>query len=232
MKTVAVIQARMGSNRFPDKMMKRLGGIPLIEWVITRVKSSRAIDQIIVATTSNQRDKVLRSIASNFGVLSIGGSELDVMDRFLEASLITGAENIVRICADNPFIDPIEIDRLVKFFLKNKLDYAFNHQSRNECKYADGFGAEIFSVEQLMKINRLTNDASHREHVTKFFWDFPCDFRIKGMLAPSELSYPELRFDVDEESHLSRLQSLVDAGVTLQSSAADIIKVTLKTALQ
>jgi len=114
--TVAIIQARMGSSRLPGKMMMELAGTPIIEWVVRRVQGAALLDDIIVATSDADIDDGLALIAKNLGVQVFRGSEANVLDRFIKAAEYCEADTIVRICADNPLIDPGEIDRLIKFY--------------------------------------------------------------------------------------------------------------------
>jgi spore coat polysaccharide biosynthesis protein SpsF len=114
----------------------------------------------------------------------------------------------VRICADNPFIDPDEVDRLVAFALDARADYAFNHLDRLSNHYAEGFGAEIVSRDVLDEVGRLASEARHREHVMTYVGDPPERFRILTFQAPADLAFPDLCFDVDTREDLERLQPL------------------------
>jgi len=222
-KTVAIIQARMGSKRFPGKMMAKLGSQPIIEWIFNRVKMSSKLDDIVLATTNLQEDAVLVNYADNYGINVYRGSELNVLKRFADAAKIYEANIIIRICADNPFIDPNEIDRLIKYYNTNSCDYAFNHQNKINSKYADGFGAEIFSVDVLKQILEKAISKENKEHVTQYIWENQETFNIEAVYAPEELSYPNLRFDVDTEDDLLLMSMLVDDGIDIDSSASEII---------
>ncbi len=225
LRNVAIIQARMGSSRFPSKMLANLGGIPLIEWVFRRVMRSNAIAQVVLATTESSADDALANIASMLGIAVYRGSETDVLGRLQCAAIMSSADNVVRICADNPFIDPDEIDRLVSYFKDSNCDYSCNHQNRLGSGYADGFGAEILSAAVLEKITAITVDSLYREHATLYLWDHQNEYKISVVKAPIDLSYPELRFDVDTLGDLESLEELVNAGVGINSSAKDIIQI-------
>ena len=107
----------MGSERFPGKMMSLLGGYPVIEWVLQRLLRAKLLDDIILATTTLDGDDPLERVASSLGVCCFPGDEDDVLGRFVAAADLVGADNVVRVCADNPFVDPDEIDRLVSFLV-------------------------------------------------------------------------------------------------------------------
>lgn len=222
---VAVVQARMGSNRFPGKMLATLGDSPLIDWVLSRVLRASCVDRVILATSTSTQDEELAEHVKKFDVRVVRGSENDVLLRFVQALDETRSGLVVRVCADNPFIAPEEIDRLVNNFKTEEFDYSCNHQQRLNNNYADGFGAEILSIELLRKISALATEPSHREHVTSYLWDHQSDFRINAVEAPSELAFPEVRLDIDSPDDLSRLDTFVKQfAITTDSSANEILR--------
>ena len=220
---IALVQARMGSTRFPGKMLADLGGYPVLEWVLRRTAKARLINKIVLATTDLDRDDPLETLAKELGIDVYRGSESDVLGRFAGAANHFGADIVLRICADNPFIDANEIDRLVNYYFSSSCDYACNHQDRLGSKYADGFGAEILSNSLLQRISKLATHDRHREHVTLYLWDHDVAFNLKALPAPVELAYPELRFDIDELDDIVNLRSMVKKGININSSAKEII---------
>jgi aminopeptidase-like protein/spore coat polysaccharide biosynthesis protein SpsF (cytidylyltransferase family) len=224
-RNVAVIQARMGSQRFPGKMLARLGGVPLLEWVLRRLLRATTLAQVVLATSDSASDDALAELAASLGIAVFRGSETDVLGRFVGAARMAGADNVVRICADNPFIDPAEVDRLVRHFADSRCDYACNHQDRLGSNYADGFGAEILPSALLEKIAAKAFEPRHREHATLYLWDHAGEYKLTAVAAPAELAFPELRFDVDTPADLEELQALVLAGVTIETPARDIIRI-------
>jgi len=227
-RTIAVIQARLGSQRLPEKMLADLGGHSLLEWVVTRVRRSTMLDEVIVATTEESRDDRLAAECERLGVGVIRGSTDDVLSRFAKAVEDDAADAIVRICADNPFIDPACIDQLVREYRASGAEYAFNHRPHGTCDYADGFGAEILSRGLLDKLQSSKLSPRHREHVTLAVVDGTIPARTHACSAPSELAHPQLRFDIDTQDDLSKLNRLVVAGhLTPSTSASDIVKASL-----
>ena len=103
-----------------------------------------------MATSTLTENDYLINHSKSLSVSTYRGSENNVLSRFVEISRKEKADIIIRICADNPFVDPIEIDRLIEFFKSKKCEYSFNHQNRLDSGYADGFGAEIFSTKLLL----------------------------------------------------------------------------------
>ena len=150
----AIIQVRTGSKRLPNKSLLDLGSLKTIEWVIKRVKKTSLLDEIILATTKKQEDKIFNKFAKKNKIKIFFGDEKNVLKRFCDAGEKFRVHNIIRICADRPFIDPKFIDKLINFFKKNKCDLAFNHVSNKKLKFKciDGFGAEVFSLQSLKKI--------------------------------------------------------------------------------
>lgn len=222
-KVVALVQARMGATRFRGKMLAELDGYPLLEWVLRRVERAQLVDEVVLATTNSTDDDVLVELAKKLGVSVCRGSEHDVLSRFSMAASKFGAEIVVRVCADNPLIDPVEIDRLVSYYCSHQCDYACNHQDRLSSCYADGFGAETLSNKLLQDVAALATSQSHREHVTLYLWDNSDLYNLVAVPAPIELAYPNLRFDVDIPKDLDNLKKLVVFGMGIETPASEIV---------
>lgn len=223
-RTVAVIQARLGSRRFPGKMLADLGGRPLIEWVVERTRRSRLVDRVVVATTTETLDDRLVAECGRLGVEVRRGSTDDVLRRFSTAIADDAADTVVRICADNPFVDPDCIDHVIGEFRSRRVAYAYNHRPFGDCNYADGFGAEVVDRALLDRLNDSELSPGYREHVTLALADGTVDVHRHGCTAPPALARPELGFDVDEPGDLDRLRALVRlGGLTIGSGAGDVI---------
>lgn len=197
MKTVAIIQARIGSTRLPYKMMLSLHGHPIIEWVIKRVQKSKLLDDIIVAIPISEENNILAHLIKKLGVKIFRGSESNVLERFYTAATHENATHIIRICADNPLIDGNEIDNLIRFYIDNPYDYVYNHIPKNN-QYPDGLGAEIISFELLERLFQVVQSQHHKEHCLSYIHDNQEQFTIKTFDPPNLLlHHPELRFDID-----------------------------------
>ncbi|MFM9093983.1 MAG: cytidylyltransferase domain-containing protein [Acidimicrobiaceae bacterium] len=224
-RVVAVVQARMGSSRFPGKMLAKLGDQELLSWVLSRVCAAKELDQVVLATSTSRDDDQLAELASNFEVLVVRGSQDDVLDRFTQAAKESKADLVVRVCADNPFVAAEEIDRLVVAHKSGSFDYSCNHQQRLDNRYADGFGAEIISTFLLNEISKLTTLTLHREHVTSYVWDNSAKFKIQAVLAPRELAFPDIKLDIDTPEDLQKLNEFVEKyAITATASAAKIVR--------
>jgi len=228
-RTVAVIQARLGSQRFPEKMLALLGNRSLLEWVVTRVRRSEMLDRVVVATTQESRDDRLVDECARLGVDVMRGPTDDVLARFAQAVEGDAADAVVRVCADNPFIDSASIDELVREYRRHGVDYAYNHRPHGACDYADGFGAEILSRGLLDKLQASDLSARHREHVTLAVVDGTIPALTHACIAPKELAYPKLRFDVDTANDLKSLNQLIALGqISLVTTAAEVVRVALR----
>jgi spore coat polysaccharide biosynthesis protein SpsF len=223
-RVVAVVQARMGSQRFPGKMLAKLGERDLLSWVLTRVCDAKQLDRVVLATSDSRDDDQLANAAASFDVLVVRGSQNDVLDRFVQSAKVSQADFVVRVCADNPFVAAEEIDRLVVAHKSDNYDYSCNHQQKLNNRYADGFGAEILSTALLNDIADLTTQQSHREHVTSYIWDNAAKFKIQAVAAPAELAFPEIKLDIDTPQEMQQLDEFVKKFViTTASSAAEIV---------
>lgn len=220
MNVVAIIQARLGSSRLPLKSLVTLNDKPLIDWVTNRVGAAREVNRVVVATPDTELDKPLRDHLKRRGREVIEGSENDVLDRFLLAARQTDADLVLRVCADNPFIWPEAIDRLVRFYRAGDYDYAYNHIPKGNA-WPDGLGAEILARETLEKIASLADKPAQREHCLNYIWDTPSDFRV-ATFDPEEnwLRRPEIKLDIDTPEDFRRLSL---SAIRPDSDAREII---------
>jgi spore coat polysaccharide biosynthesis protein SpsF len=187
------------------------------------------LDRVVVATTQESRDDRLADECARLGVDVMRGPTDDVLARFAQAVEGDAADAVVRVCADNPFIDPACIDELVREYRRHGVDYAYNHRPHGACDYADGFGAEILSRGLLDKLQASDLSARHREHVTLAVVDGTIPALTHACIAPKELAYPKLRFDVDTANDLKSLNQLIALGqISLVTTAAEVVRVALE----
>ena len=226
MKRVAIVQARMGSKRLPNKMLYDLNGQSIIEWVINRSMRSRSLDDIVVAIPNTEENDVLNRKILETGTKVFRGDESDVLSRFYFAAEEIKATHVVRVCADNPLIDGKEIDNLINYYFDNICDYAYNHIPKNN-NYPDGLGAEIVSFQTLRNLHHKAKLQKYREHIFNYIWDRPNQFKIKTFDPPrSKLKQPEIRLDLDTIDDFNWLKKL---NVTPQMNSEEIINLALKT---
>lgn len=224
--TVAIIQARMGSTRFPGKMTAPFLERPILSWVIKRLQRCQELDDIILATTNHARDQVLIDMAREHGILTFAGDEQNVLQRFVDAARLTSADTVVRVCADNPLIAPEAVDQLIDFYRSKLPDYAFNNVPKGTCHHPDGFGAEILNTALLNNILRHASQPEHFEHVTSYIWNHPDQFDIQAPECPHEWQLRDhgARFDIDHVDDLRNLQANLP-GVTVDTSIIEVLNI-------
>lgn len=194
MNIVAIIQARLGSTRFPEKVFAPLAGNPLIWHVINRLSYSKKINSIVLATTTTKLDDRLAEWCQSEKIDYFRGSENNVLERYYFAAKQYSADIIVRITADDPFKDPTIIDEVITLLLDNNLDFAYNN---NPPTYPEGLDAEVFTFDALEKAHRASTDDYEKEHVTQFFYRNPDMFKQKNLSNKIDLS--SLRWTIDTE---------------------------------
>jgi glutamate-1-semialdehyde 2,1-aminomutase len=192
MKIVAIVQARMGSTRLPDKVMKRICGVPMIELLLARLAKSQRIDQIVLATSTDERNIVLVEHVQSLGYTCVRGSETDVLQRYLVAARQVKADVIIRITGDCPLIDPDLVDQVIEDYQSKNIDYLSNTAPAT---YPDGLDVEVFSLQALERAGLESQDPFDHEHVTPYL-------RKPGLFKTSSLTHGEdlsgLRWTVDE----------------------------------
>lgn len=175
MKTVAIIQARMGSTRLPGKVMLPLAGRSVLSHVISRVNACSLVDEVVVATTVHGQDDTIAGEAANCGAGCFRGSEDDVLDRYCRAAQESSAGIVVRITSDCPLMDPAVLGSMLERFARLrddgvKVDYLSNTITRT---YPRGLDAEIFTAPALARAGREATLPAEREHVTPYIRHHP-----------------------------------------------------------
>jgi spore coat polysaccharide biosynthesis protein SpsF len=198
---VAIVQARMGSTRLPGKVLMELGGSTVLSRVLARLRRSRWIDQIVVATTCSGLDHVIDLECQRMGVACFRGSEDDVLDRFYRAAQKYHAEAVVRITADCPLTDPELVDDVIRVFRNQHADYANNTVSRT---YPRGLDVEVFTYAALSQAWQEASKRYEREHVTPYFYEHPTLFRMTSANGQTDYSRYRWTLDTDEDLRLIR----------------------------
>ncbi|MEK7857827.1 MAG: glycosyltransferase family protein [Elusimicrobiota bacterium] len=209
-KVVVVIQARMGSTRRPGKSMADLAGKPLLWQFLQRVKRAKEPDELVLATTDKPQDDVLADLARGCGVSVFRGSENDLVDRYYQAAKAHGARIVVRICADNPVVEPEEVDRIIRFHKEGGSDFSSNTHNILDNQYPDGLGAEVFDFEKLEEVWREATSPANREHPHSWFYEHPERYRIRTVACPPEFRRPELKLDVNLPEELDLLRAIYE----------------------
>lgn len=197
MNAIAIIQARMTSSRLPGKVLADLAGEPLLARMIERVRRSKQLSGIVVATTVNRADDPVALCAEKLGVQVFRGDEADVLGRILAAARLTKADPIVRLTADCPMADPAVIDAALALFAQSGSDYVSNCNRRT---FPDGLDVEVFSAAALARADREAHHPQLREHVTPYLrGNRPDlgfgDFQRTDLTAPADFGHVRLTVD-------------------------------------
>jgi len=196
MKIVALVQARTGSVRLPQKVLKPILNKPIIELLLSRLSLSAELDEIVVATSEEKRDDKLESTVESLGFKCTRGSEKDVLNRFYKSAKFLEADVIVRITGDCPLVDSKLVDECIRGYKKDKVDYFSNI---DPATYPDGLDIEVMSFQSLERANREADSDFDREHVTPYIRNSD-SFSKSSIQNEEDLS--SQRWSVDEPEDL------------------------------
>ena len=209
MKTICITQARTGSSRFPSKILKKINDISLLEIHIKRIKESKQIDRLIVATTDKPQDNAIVKIAENENVDFFRGDENDVLDRYYNAAKNHNPIFVVRLTSDCTLIDPLLIDDLIVTAKKKDVDYYSNTLLD---QFPDGQDIEIFKFHALEYAWKHAKLSSEREHVTPFIKN-NSTFKGKNLFKSDnhncEFDYNNTRMVVDYPQDFEVIKILI-----------------------
>jgi spore coat polysaccharide biosynthesis protein SpsF len=210
MRTVALVQARMGSTRLPGKVMEDLGGRPLLALVLERTAAAPGLAAIAVAAPDLPGDDVIADFCAQEGVECVRGSETDVLDRYHHAAAALEADLILRITADCPLIDPEVIGRLLLFRREREYDIAGVATGALPPsvgkRFPDGLDCEVFTREALDRAWRESSEPYDREHVSPYMGRDP---QVRLGVLQAEEDYGTERWTVDHPSDLELVRAIV-----------------------
>ncbi len=195
---IAIIQARMGSSRLPNKVLKDIEGKPLLQHVVERISLSKLVDDIVIATSTNPKDDKVYEFAKRNNINVFRGSENNVLDRYYKAAKKFRAKTIIRITGDCPLICPEIIDEIVREYQKSNFDYVSNTLLLT---YPDGCDVEVFKFKALEKAWRECKDPVSREHVTTYMRSSG-RFKIKNFENNQPVDPNEYKWSVDTQKDL------------------------------
>lgn len=204
---IAVIQARMGATRLPGKVLKEVAGVPLLKYQAERVRKSKLLDKVIVATSTLAIDTPIEDFCRLHKIDCFRGSETDVLDRYYQCASEYKADTIVRLTADCPLIDPTVIDATIKLFNEKQVDFAANTVPPETSKFPDGSDVEVFSMTALKRAHKEATQKSDREHVTFYFWKYNNGFKTAQL--GYEGSFSGYRFTVDYPEDIEVVEFII-----------------------
>lgn len=207
-RVVAIIQARTGSTRLPQKVLHEFAGAPMLAHVVGRVRAARLVDDVVVATTVEPSDEPIVALAASRGWKVTRGSVDDVLSRYVEAARLHQADVIVRVCSDCPLVDPDLVDAVVGPLLERPdLDYVANNLPPRT--YPIGLDLEAFRLEALERAHEEDRDPALREHVTPYIRQNSDAFKILGVTHEDDLSHH--RWTVDEPVDMQLIEAIYEA---------------------
>jgi glutamate-1-semialdehyde 2,1-aminomutase/spore coat polysaccharide biosynthesis protein SpsF len=204
---VAVVQARMGSTRLPDKVLADLAGRPMLWHIVRRVRLARRVGRVVVATSTREADDAIADFCVRHEIGCFRGDESDVLDRFYQALRTYPAEEVVRITADCPLIDPDVIDRVIDARASGGYDYASNTMRPT---YPDGLDVEAFTFASLERAWKEARKPSEREHVTPYL-RLSGHFRVYNVENDIAMAAETYRWTVDEPADLEFVRGVYAA---------------------
>ena len=208
MKYIAMIQARCGSSRLPNKVLRDIAGKSDLQWVIERVKRSKNVDEVMVVTSIEKNNLPLICLCAEMNIRVFAGSENDVLDRYYQAAKLLNPEYVVRITADCPLFDWRYLDMAIEQ-LENGTDYLAELTE----SFPDGLDIEIISFSALKNIWKEASLSSEREHVTLYIKNHPEQFMIQNLECPIT-GISEKRWTLDQDEDYELISKLYDHFIT------------------
>lgn len=219
MRSVAIVQARMGSSRLPGKVLKPLAGRPVLDHVVTRVTAAQRIDDIAVATSGLPGDDAIADHCAARGWTCVRGSETDVLSRYAIATQATGADIVVRVTSDCPLFSPRILDEMLAAFDPSAMDYMSTNWP--ERSFPVGLDCELMRADALLGIAESASDPYDREHVTPHFYRNPGRYRLAGHRCALPLAHLRITLDMIED--YDRLVALLADHPELADPRADVV---------
>ena len=198
----AIIQARQTSSRLPDKVLKKIGNLTVIELIIKRLSKLKTLDKIIVAIPENKKNQKLQNLLVKKKISIFKGSENNVLDRYYKAAKHYKIDVIVRITDDCPLIDIRLIKKGLNIMKKNKYNFVSNTIIRT---YPDGLDFSIFDYNLLEKRWLTKNDKKEKEHVTV---KMKKHIKRKIYNIKNNNDYSKYRWTLDNEFDLDKIKKI------------------------
>lgn len=201
MKTIVIIQARVGSSRLPKKVLKPLGNVDVLTYNIARCRAIKGVKEVIVATSNLPQDDAIAQWCEKRDVAYFRGSEGDVLDRFVQCAKEYEPEYVMRVTSDCPFVDYEMASEMVELMEKEHKDIMLHTG-----ELPRGLAVELISYEALLRIHEVGQEPRHREHVTYYAYEYKDEFTQAIYEVPENRQAPELRITLDTEEDYEMLK--------------------------
>ncbi len=201
---LGIIQARMSSQRLPGKVLCRVAGKPLLEYILDRLDRSEGLDSTVVATSIDPSDDAIAQYCASRGQACFRGPLSNVADRFRQVINNRPCDAFVRLCADSPLIAPELVDRAIELFSSARPTIVTTVVPRTA---PPGQSVEVIDCESFLQAVQLMSRREHLEHVTRYFYDNAEDYRIVSL--PSRHDFGDARFAIDTPDDLAWFERLI-----------------------
>lgn len=219
MKTIVIIQARMGSSRLPGKILMPLGSTDNLTYVIERCKKIDGVSKVLVATSSLSQDDAVEKWCEEHQLSCYRGSEEDVLDRFIQAAKPYDPDYVIRVTADCPFVDYEMASDMVALMKKEQVDII-----DLEGQLPRGLAVEVISYKALQYIDEKGHENRHREHVTYYAYEFKEQFTRVSYVADEMRNEPPLRITLDTVADYELLSKVASHFDDVFVSSIDVIQ--------
>lgn len=205
-----IIQARSGSTRMPNKILLPFyKNKSILDLLIEKLKIVEGA-KVIIATSVNPNCDVIEEVASRQNVLCYRGSESDVLQRFIDAAEVNGAERLIRVCSDNPFLELKSILKLISYVNSSNIDFdyvSFNINGIPSIKTHYGFWTEYVTLSALKRVKSMTEEKIYHEHVTNYIYTNPDLFKIDWIDGTDIIkAHPDIRLTIDTKDDFQNAQ--------------------------
>ena len=208
-KITCIIQARISSSRLPGKVLLYGFDKPLLLHLVERLKKSKKIMKIIIATTKKKIDEPIVSLCKKNKIEFFRGESENVLKRYFDCAKKFKATDIIRITSDCPLMDPRIVDKVVEEYLKENFHYVSNI---NPTTTPDGFDIEIFQFKTLKEAFYKAKKKHELEHVTPYIWDNPKKFKIHNVkIFKNDRYYKNYRLTLDYIEDYFVIQNIYNA---------------------
>ncbi|WP_019153817.1 cytidylyltransferase domain-containing protein [Robertmurraya massiliosenegalensis] len=218
MKTIAIIQARMGSTRLPEKILKPVGNTDNLTYVTERCKRIQGVSEVIVATSTLSQDDAVEQWCIEHQIAYYRGSEVDVLDRFVQCAKPYSPDYILRVTADCPFVDYEMASEVVACMQEKQVDIVDLSDGLPR-----GLAVEMVSYQALTYIHEHGHETRHREHVTYYAYEFKEEFSRTTYQVPYNRQYPDLRITLDTEEDYALISKIGQHFNDVRVSSVDVI---------
>ncbi|PID02599.1 acylneuraminate cytidylyltransferase [Sporosarcina sp. P2] len=219
MKTIIIIQARMGSTRLPGKILKPLGSTDVLTYVTSRCKKIQGVDEVIVATSTLPQDDAVEAWCQEHTITCLRGSEEDVLDRYVQCARAYTPDYVMRVTADCPFVDYELASCVVASMAEQRKDVM-----RLAGTMPRGLAVEMISYDALLQIHEIGQEPRHREHVTYYAYEHAEEFQFAEYTVPSDRLHPELRITLDTKEDYALCVAVAEYFTDELVSSVDVVQ--------